>query len=132
MLCVSAGDGVCVASVGRASILVGGASQQRPNAVHVEKAQRVGHRDILHYQRQYSGPASPWECRHGTEPQRTPEEAQEPSWGTAQGSLQISSARSRQVTPQAAPRFGHQSAAWAALAGHAGSAFDMMGAERVR
>eukprot|EP00964_Phaeocystis_antarctica_P013597 scaffold7457_cov62-Phaeocystis_antarctica.AAC.2 len=33
------------------------------------------------------GPASPWECRAAQSRQECPEEAQEPSWGTAQTAL---------------------------------------------
>ena len=32
-----------------------------------------------------SGPVSPWECRATLSHQARPEEAQEPSWGTAKG-----------------------------------------------
>eukprot|EP00964_Phaeocystis_antarctica_P013141 scaffold7206_cov57-Phaeocystis_antarctica.AAC.2 len=33
------------------------------------------------------GPASSWECRAAQSRQARPEEAQEPSWGTAKGAL---------------------------------------------
>jgi len=45
----------------------------------------------LELPRQYgwapSGPASPWECRATQSRLSRPEEAQEPSWGTAKGAL---------------------------------------------